>query len=218
MAFLVLCVVVVVGISTVIDDRGHLSSPRPAGGQSQQGTNPADRWVTSERLNRRTCPSVDCGVVGWLMHRERAQVFETRDAWARVSKYYDAACRDGRSTFVDTGNAACTPENGIENGRLAEWVAAEYLSETRPPEPGTGATGVEGLVAGSDDFTRHRAAFVQAAKELMQDGRCTAEDLRRNGGWVKSTRHGDAPVYFTYCGDTTTERRVYLDAVTGRIF
>src|SRR5690606_10899074 len=108
--------------------------------------------------------------------------------------------------------------NGIEGGRLAEWVSAEFLSETRPPDPAATATEAERLIAGSDDFARYRQAFATAAAMLIADGRCRAADFRETGGWVKSSRHPDAPIYFTYCGGTTASHRLYLNAATGAIF
>ena len=175
-------------------------------------------WVTTPRLERRTCPSRQCGVVGQLFFREAANVLETRDGWARITTSYDAACENGRSRYVDTGNAACTPENGISGGRLAEWVLAGSLSSSRPPDPAESAAQAEQLVAQSDDFTQHRAAFVRAANELIERGRCTPADFQEQGGWMKSSNHRDEPVYFTYCGGMTIANRIYLNAETGRIF
>ncbi len=80
-------------------------------------------WVTSERLNRRTCPSESCGVVGQLFFREGVTIHERRDGWVRASQTYDASCVGGRSEYVDTGNAACAPANGITDGQFAEWVS-----------------------------------------------------------------------------------------------
>ena len=62
-------------------------------------------WVTSERLNRRTCPATSCGIVGRLFYREGVQVLEKRDGWVRVTKYYDASCYNGQSEYVDAGMA-----------------------------------------------------------------------------------------------------------------
>ena len=87
-------------------------------------------WVTSDRLNRRTCPSTRCGVVGQFFFREAARILETKNGWARISGYYDASCVNGRSEYVDEGNAECNPDNGIVDGRLAEWVSTQFLSET----------------------------------------------------------------------------------------
>lgn len=176
-------------------------------------------WVTTERLDRRTCPSRRCGVVGQLMFRDAARVYETTDGWARISEPYDASCVAGRSEYVDSGQASCTEANGISGGRFAEWVEVGALSTTRPADPAATAATDETLVAQSDDFQRHRRAFAQAAAQLIADGRCTRQDFIEMGGWLKSVNeYRDQPVYFTYCGGMTQAHKIYLDASTGRIF
>lgn len=175
-------------------------------------------WVTSERLNRRTCPSDSCGVVGQLFFREGVTVHEQRDNWARITKLYDASCVGGRSEYVDTGNAACDPANGISEGQFAEWVSADYLAETRPADPAADAAGIDELIAGSDDFARYRTAFAVATQSLITQRRCTERDFRDMGGWVKSTSHRNQPIYFTYCGGATAANRMYLNADTGEVF
>ncbi len=174
-------------------------------------------WVTSDRLNRHTCPSTDCGIVGQLFFREGTDVFEDKDGWARVSQYYDASCANGRSEYVDSGDSRCDPENGIVDGKFAEWVEADFLSENRPPDPAADATGVEALISGSDDFQKYRTAFVEAARSLIVSSQCRAEDFREIGGWVKSTTtYRDQPIYFTYCQKSRV--RLYLNAETGEVF
>ena len=175
-------------------------------------------WVTSERLNRRTCPSMECGLVGQFFFREGMDVFERRDSWARVTNYYNASCANGRSEYVDSGNSQCTPENGVTDGEFAEWVLAEFLSETRPPDPAEGSSGLEALIAGSDDFTRYRTQFAKAAQSLIDQRRCTEGDFRENGGWVKSSNYRNQPVYFMYCGGRTKANRLYLNVKTGEVF
>jgi hypothetical protein len=155
--------------------------------------------------------------VGQLFFREAANVLERRGDWARITRAYDAACESGRSAYVDRGNAACTPENGIEDGKFSEWVLATSLSPNRPPDPAETASDAERLVAQSDDFSEHRAAFVRAANELIESGRCTAADFEEQGGWMKSSNHGEEPIYFTYCGGSTVANRIYLNAETGQI-
>ncbi|MDP3194545.1 hypothetical protein [Tabrizicola sp.] len=189
-------------------------NPRPWSATEDDGK----FWVTSERLNRRTCPSNSCGVVGQFFFREGTSVLERRDGWARVTKSYDASCVNGRSQYVDTGNASCDPANGIIDGQFAEWVSAEYLSDVRPPDPAAGAAGIEALVAGSDDFARHRVAFAEAAQSLIAQGRCKDQDFRDMGGWLKSSNHRNQPIYFTYCGGSTVANRLYLNADTGEVF
>lgn len=77
---------------------------------------------------------------------------------------------------------------------------------------------VEQLIANSDDLERHRAAFTQAAIELVEDGTCIEAEFIENGGWVRSTSFGPRPVYFMYCGGATVANRLYLDAATGEMF
>ena len=86
------------------------------------------RWVTVDYLNRWTCPSIDCGIVGQLFFREGVNVLERQGEWARISKRYDAACRNGRSTYVDKGNPSCTATNGIVQGMMAEWISLQHVS------------------------------------------------------------------------------------------
>lgn len=175
-------------------------------------------WTATQRSARHTCPSESCGVVGQLMFRESAHVYERRDGWARISEPYPAGCANGRSDYVDTGSADCVEDNGVVDGRFAEWVRLSTLAKARPADPAQTAEADERLVAQSDDFTRHRAAFVRAANTLIRERRCTPADFEEQGGWVKSSNHREQPIYFTYCGGMTAPNRVYLDASDGRIF
>lgn len=86
-------------------------------------------------------------------------------------------------------------------------------------DPAQTALPTASLVAKSQDFSKYRAAFVKAANELIQDGRCTPRDFEKTGGWRKTAiNYRDEPVYFTYCGGMTISNRIYLNAETGRIF
>jgi len=186
----------------------------------EETTPPQDNsryYVTSDRLNRRTCPSVDCGVVGRLYFRDGTQILEHRNGWVRISKPYWASCVNGRSEYVDSGNAACDPSNGIVDGQFSEWVFAEFLSEDRPPDPAADASGDEALVGGSDDFRHYRIQFAEAARSLIDEGRCTEGDFREMGGWIKSTNYRDKPIYFTYCGGLRLQNKIHLNAKTGEI-
>lgn len=178
----------------------------------------AKLWVTTKRVERRTCPSENCGSVGYFMFREAVTVLERKGDWGRVTKRYSAACEGGKSRYVETGVAACTSENGIEGGEFAEWVQLASVATQRPADPADTASRFESLVSQSDDFAEHRAAFVKAAQSLIADQRCSAADFEEIGGWLKSSNHRDEPIYFTYCGGMTVANRIYLDASSGRIF
>jgi hypothetical protein len=196
------------------------SDPVPVSRESKQmpATASDNAWVTSDGLNRRTCPDVSCGIVGFLFFRESVTVLEEKSGWARVSKYYDASCVNGLSQYVDSGTAACVPSNGIVDGQFAEWVSMQYLSSMRPPDPAAGATGDYALVSGSDDYGRYKDVFARAAAQLISSKQCTGGDFEETGGWLRSTAHKDSPVYFTYCGGFTRENRLYLNAATGNLF
>lgn len=174
-------------------------------------------WVTSDRLDRRTCPSTQCGAVGQLYFREAATVLEVKGKWSRITKPYSASCTAGQSDYVDRGNKACVPANGIVNGMFAEWVESKYLSAKRPADPGEGASGDAALVKDSDDFRIHQAVFAKAARQLINAGTCTETDFKEQGGWMKSTSKGPS-TYFAYCGGMTVSNRIYLDVSTGETF
>lgn len=170
-------------------------------------------WVNTNTLNRRTCASQSCGKVGFLLFRESAQVFERKGEWVRITKYYDASCKNGYSEYVDAGNKTCTSDNGIVDGQFAEWVSAKYLSIERPADPAQGATGMAKVISQSDDYTAHKEAFILGAENLIVSGRCTAQDIESAGGFVRSVNRGNG-YYFTYCGNF---EKYYLNARSGEI-
>ena len=108
------------------------------GSSADDNSSGRDGWVTVDRLNRRTCPKESCGSVGVLFFRENASIYEEQNGWARISKYYDASCQNGKSEYVDSGNASCNPANGIVDGRFAEWVSSQFLSSNKPNDPAAG--------------------------------------------------------------------------------
>ncbi|MEO3387654.1 hypothetical protein [Mesorhizobium sp. CAU 1741] len=85
-------------------------------------------WVKVGEGLRRTCPSLDCGIVGTFFPGESVVIHESLNGWMRVSDYYSAGCYEGRSSYVESGPNGCTAENGIQDGEFAEWMRAETLS------------------------------------------------------------------------------------------
>lgn len=176
-----------------------------------------DLWVKDDRAARHTCPNRKCGIVGLHYFREGVFVQERKRRWVRVTKYYDAACENGISQYVDKGAGQCNKRNGIDGGKFAEWVELKHLSELRPESPSANATGMSKIVGGSDDFRHYEGAFVAAANKLIQDRMCKESDFIEWGGWTKSVSiHRDSPVYFTYCEPGPI--RYYLNAESGDIF
>ncbi|WP_324062521.1 hypothetical protein [Aeromonas caviae] len=173
-------------------------------------------WVTTDRTNRYTCPSTECGVAGRLMFREGVDAIEKKGEWVRITKAYSASCAGGISEYVKEGNKSCTSANGIKDGLFSEWVQSKDLSKTRPEDPSEGANGYDVLVKGSDDYLIYRTQFAKAARQLIIDGTCTEADFQDTGGWMASTNRGPS-MYFTYCGGMTLSNKVYLDTKSGKI-
>lgn len=173
-------------------------------------------WVSADRVALHTCPSLKCGVAGQLMFREGVEVLETKGTWVRVTKPYSASCSGGISEYVKSGSSACVASNGIVNGMFAEWVSTKSLTKVRPADPGEDATGDDVLVKSSDDYRLYRTQFAKAARELINNGTCTAGDFEEVGGWMSSPAKGQG-MYFMYCGGMTTANRLYLDVRSGNV-
>ncbi len=208
----ILFVSMILGLSSA-----EIDMPQSPVAATSQGGNVA-HWVSSERLNRRTCPSTTCGIVGRFFRGQILEILEEQSGWVRVSRYYDASCRNGFSEYVDDGNKNCDESNGISEGKMAEWVSAQFLSDVEPQRAADTAKDNELLVAQSDDFGRHRKIFVKSADNLIKSGECSESDFLENGGWVKSSSHRTSPIYFIYCGGSTISNRLYLNAESGDIF
>ena len=89
-------------------------------------------WVATDRLAERSCPSSNCGVIDKLRFGEIVHVQEVKGEWARVTSFYNASCVSRRSRRIYEGNNSCTPENGIVDGTVANWVQSEGLSRSKP--------------------------------------------------------------------------------------
>lgn len=199
---------------TVNSDTSTLKAPALPDIKPGQNT----LFVNVERVQRRTCPDIACGDVGGIAERQLVEALERRDGWVRITKLYDASCKNGVSEYVDAGKATCTTDNGIVLGKFAEWVPMSALSAERPADSAQTATGDEAMIAQSDDFKRYRTVFTEVAQRLVTDGRCTKAEFVEQGGWVKSvTQYKAAPVYFTYCGGMTSANKIYMNAETGQI-
>jgi hypothetical protein len=182
-------------------------------------TEPAEMFVTAEQLSVRSCPSTDCGRISWLLTGQKVTVFETSDGWARISKSYDAACVDGISEYVDSGQSECTAANGIIDGNMAEWVSMEFLTAEPPSSELDLSSPLAEALSGSDNYQANREVFISSTYELISQGICTEGDVIENGGWAKATgANADRPIFFIYCGGFTTSNRWYLDASTGRFY
>lgn len=166
-----------------------------------EAISPGDYYVTSNKLNVRLEPDKTGKITNTLYKRQKVEVFQVKDGWARISRYYDG---------------------GVEgvSGEVARWVFAKYLSTNRPAEEQVSNLNspVAKAIKSSDDFLKYQSVFVSASEKLIKYGKCSLGDFKEIGGWWRSTNHKPKPVYFTYCGGMTKSNRIYLNAANGSTF
>lgn len=190
-------------------------APEPEPSPQPEPVSVKEMWSTAERLTIRTCPSTQCGVTGWITDGTKVTVYEEKSGWSRIDETRSAMCIDGKSGMVDSGNAACTPANGIVDGRFARWVSSTYLTNRRPEAPKT-AQGCSNLeLEDSDNYRRYSNQFCAAALKMINDGTCKPSDFRE-WAWSSSPAKGQ-DYYFTYCGGIRPHNRWYLNIRTGAI-
>jgi len=164
-------------------------------------TSLGDYYVTSEKLNVRLAPNKKGTITNTLYKRQKVEVFETKDGWARISLYYDG---------------------GVEGvpGNVARWVFANHLSASRPAAEKLANTNspIAKAIKSSDDFSKYQSVFISTSEKLIQLGTCSLDDFKEMGGWWRSTNHKLNPIYFIYCGGMTKNNRIYINATTGKTF
>lgn len=162
---------------------------------------PGTYYVTAETTDERLAPAANAKSTNVLRKRQAVQVLEVKGQWARVTKFYDGQVE------------------GV-SGQVARWIAVKDLSATRPADEAAKSDEPEiaKLLTDSDDFARHRQAFIKASQELVERKQCTLQDFKAGGGWSKSTNFAGKPVYFAYCGGMSKGNRLYLNVATGEVF
>lgn len=168
-----------------------------------------EHYVTTQQLAVHMLRSEESQTTSTLYKRDKVDVHEVVDGWARISEYFDTtAKRDDR--------------------KLAQWVNAGNLSTNFPPVDFNSPTAQ--AIKSSDYFSDHGVAFVSASERLLYSGQCTLEDfkktggwwratnIRQTGGWLRSTDHLRNPLYFTYCGGEHPSNAIYLNPETSETF
>ena len=102
------------------------------GAFSQPAQAESRMWVAVDNAKRRSCPSMECGIIGRLFFRETVVVYQVDNGWSRVSGYTNAGCFEGKSAFVQSGRNDCSEENGISHGEFAIWVRSDFLVDQKP--------------------------------------------------------------------------------------
>lgn len=78
---------------------------------------------------------------------------------------------------------------------------------------------IQEAIAKSDDYDMYRSEFMEAARSLLASRRCGRYEMTQYGGFVKAQGNNKTlPIYFTYCGGSHLDNRIYLNISTGDIF
>jgi len=133
----------------------------------------------------------------------------TRVAWTVAQAPAVAAGR---------GFAAASPATAIPPGAdTADGAAGRHAGDGAMGAAGGQTGDIAALMALSDDYHLHAAAFVRAAETLIAGQVCSEADFREVGGWIRSSLSERAEVYFTYCGGFRPDNHVALNVRTGTI-
>lgn len=198
-----------------IGNTAQAPPPAPAGNASNAL---GAFWINGDGVDKHSCPSPECGVVGQLSFRDPVDVYDMDGGWVRVSPARKALCVNGRTRFIKKGSDLCDPSNGIEGGTYYDWIPADYLSRGLPSSGSAETDEFEAIVAGSQDFRRHRDAFAEAAGKLVDAGTCSKAELAGQGGFARVTGSFSPDIYFAYCGGDTMGDRVFVDTKAKRVF
>ena len=159
----------------------------------------SDYYVSADRLSVRLGPSGNSIITNTLNKNQKIEVFEIKNGWARISKYYDGKVEG-------------------KNGEVARWVSARHLSKSKSADNFMNNTPLEKSIKSSDNYAEHRDNFINISIELINSGTCSLADYKEQGGWVRSSSHKPKPIYFTYCGGISKNNKVYINAKTGKIY
>jgi hypothetical protein len=186
----------------IISNFEEKSSKKKEDSFSNKGaSSPGNYYVIASKLNVRLESNKYGKLTNTLYKRQKVEVFEVKNGWARISSYYDGVLE------------------GV-SGEVARWVFAKYLSAKRPPEEQVHNLNspVANAIKLSDDFSKYQNVFISVSEKLIESGKCSITDFKFTGGWVRTVIHKPKLVYFAYCGGATASNRIYLDAATGNTF
>ena len=165
-----------------------------------EASSPGRYVVTADSLNVRLAASTSAKLVSKLQLRQKIEVLEVKDGWARISEYYS-----GESEGLD--------------GYVARWVFAAHLAARARVEDNIKvSSAVVEAIQASEDLEEFQDTFARASQRLVNSGQCTLSDFRDIGGWWKSAAHNPGAVYYTYCGGASNNDRIFIDTTTGETF
>lgn len=141
---------------------------------------PGPYYVAAAEVDVFLAPSASALVTNRLHRRDRVDVFEVSDGWARISKYYD-----GRIEGL--------------SGSVARWVSVHQLSKERPADEPQPKLPHDPRISGMPEVGRHGITeedfriLYRGAKHFLETGRCDRIE------WADKSVHKPG-TYFVNCG------------------
>lgn len=129
-------------------------------------------FVKADRTNVRLCPNTSCPATNSFDRGQAVQVFEIKQGWGRVSKYYDATAE--RQEFPQ-----------VTTDMVANWIRIDLLSKTRPAIEASAnidSTLVDARITGISERPAHGltardiVVLRKFAIRLLQTGQCSEID------------------------------------------
>lgn len=144
-------------------------------------------YVKAEVLNVRDKPSTSGKVVGQIYLGDTVLLYEKEGEWGRVNK----------------------SSNRYGNYR---WVSIRFLTNSVViPTKQHLRRRLIRAISHSDDYAKYKTVFIRLSQELIDLGHCKLEHFEERAGWIRSQNYKPDIVYFTYCGPSHVDYRVYLD-------
>lgn len=153
-----------------------------SGAAFAQATKPGTYYVKESVLEERLAPSSTGSITNRIYRRQKVDVFELKDGWARVSKYYDGSVEG-------------------KNGQVARWVSASGLSASQPKELAHPKVATDPRIAkdaipkvGEGGLTEQDIQILyKGALKFLNSGQCSRIEFAD-----KSV--GKANTYYVNCG------------------
>lgn len=150
-----------------------------------QATKPGTYYVKETVLKERLAPSATASVTNRIYRRQKVVVFEIRNGWARVSKYYDGAV-EGKGGQV----ARWVPASGLSFSQPAEFPQPSLPTDPRIAKDALPKVGEHGLTE------QDVQVLYKGALKFLNLGKCTRVEYGD-----KST--SKANTYYINCGGPT---------------
>ncbi len=168
-------------------------------------------YVNADVLKIRLGPSSSYEHSYSMYHKQKTNVYEFKNSWARVSKSKSnskwAYAKFLSPVKVDKKTETSkksTPKKTKKTTKKKVTKAKKNKVDTRLLK----------YIAKSDNYEKHSKVFINVSQRLIANRVCKISDFRKTSGWMELSKD---EMYFTYCGGFTKKDKIYINLVTNEI-